>query len=194
MNQKINTILMMGKTGCGKGTQSSLLASKLGCEIFSTGDEFRKLRKQEDFLGELVRSYYDTGLLMPHWFASYFFENALLKLKPTDSLVCEGVGRKEPEAVLFDEVISWLKRPYIVFELVVSDEEVIRRMMARDRGDGLNDLEKIKVRLQEYRDFTEPAINVFRTKGKVISIDGSGTPEAIHAEIMNKLTELNENK
>jgi adenylate kinase family enzyme len=58
----------------------------------------------------------------------------------------------------------------------------------------LSGLEKIKVRLQEYRDFTEPAINVFRTKGKVISIDGSGTPEAIHAEIMNKLTELNENK
>ncbi|KKU58659.1 MAG: hypothetical protein UX81_C0018G0001, partial [Parcubacteria group bacterium GW2011_GWA2_47_12] len=51
MKSKINTILMMGKTGSGKGTQSELLAKKLGYGIFSTGDEFRKLRKREDFLG-----------------------------------------------------------------------------------------------------------------------------------------------
>lgn len=192
MNNKINTILMMGKTGCGKGTQSELLAKKLNCNIFSTGDEFRKLRKQEDFLGELVRASYDKGLLMPHWFASYFFENALLKLTPEDNLVCEGIGRKEPEAILFNDVANWLNRKYAVFELVVSDEEVIRRMMARDRGDGLNDLEKIKVRLQEYREFTEPAIKFFKSQGRVISIDGSPTPEKIHEEIVAKLKSLNE--
>ncbi len=182
-----NTILMMGKTGSGKGTQSTLLAEKLGWKIFSTGDEFRALRKREDFLGEKVRSEYDKGLLMPHWFASFLFEDALLKTIPSEGLVCEGIGRKEPEARLFDDVATWLGREYRVFELEVSDEEVIRRQLQRDRGDSLNDRAKIEVRLNEYRTYTAPAIAFFKSLGKVTSIDGMGTPEEIHAEILKKL-------
>lgn len=191
MKSKINTILMMGKTGSGKGTQSELLAKKLGYQIFSTGEEFRKLRKQEGFLGDQVRAVYDQGLLMPHWFASYFFESAFLKLNPDQGIMCEGIGRKEPEARLFHDVAEWLKRDYIVFELIVSDDEVVCRMKARDRGDGLNDEEKIKVRLREYREFTEPAINFFKSQGRVISIDGMPTPDKIHENIVIKLNELN---
>lgn len=181
----------MGKTGSGKGTQSELLAKKLGYRIFSTGDEFRKLRKQDNFLGGLVRGAYDQGLLMPHWFASYIFEDALLQLAPEQGLVCEGIGRKEPEARLFHDVAGWLNRDYLVFELVVSDEEVTRRMLSRDRGDGLNDEEKIKVRLREYCEFTEPAINFFKSEGKVISIDGMPSMEKIHEEVMRKFGEYN---
>ena len=178
---------MMGKTGSGKGTQSELLAKKLGWQIFSTGAEFRKIRKMENFLGEKVRSEYDKGLLMPHWFASYLFEDALLKTDPKAGLVCEGIGRKEPEAKLFNDVAEWLGREYIVFELLVSDEEVIKRQLLRDRGDSLNDRAKIEVRLTEYRTYTEAAINFFKGLRKVISVDGMGTPEAIHAEVMQKL-------
>ena len=187
----VNTFLMMGKTGSGKGTQSEMLAKKLGYNVFSTGDEFRKLRKREDFLGDKVRSEYDKGLLMPHWFASYLFEDALLKTLPTEGLVCEGIGRKEPEARLFNDVAGWLCREYQVIELLVSDEEVIRRQLQRDRGDSLNDRAKIEVRLREYREHTEPAINFFKGLGKVTSVDGMGTPEAIHAEIMNIVQKQN---
>src|SRR3989338_3978186 len=118
MKSKVNTILMMGKTGSGKGTQSELLAEKLGYGIFSTGDEFRKFRKRDDFLGGLVREAYDQGLLMPHWFASYIFEDALLKLSPEQGLVCEGIGRKGPEARLFHDVAGGVKRGHLGFLLV----------------------------------------------------------------------------
>ena len=185
--ENTTTILMMGKTGSGKGTQSELLAQKLGWKIFSTGDEFRKIRKLENGLGAKVRSEYDQGLLMPHWFASYLFEHALLSIEPTEGLVCEGIGRKEPEAKLFNDVATWLGRDYRVFELEVSDEEVIRRQLLRDRGDSLNDRAKIEVRLTEYRTYTAPAIAFFKSLGKVTSIDGMGTPEEIHGEIMSKL-------
>ncbi len=86
---------------------------------------------------------------------------------------------------------GWLKRDYLVFELVVSDEEVTKRMLSRDRGDGLNDEEKIKVRLREYREFTEAAINFFKSEGRVISIDGMPSPEKIHEEVVKKLAEYN---
>ncbi|MSU55194.1 MAG: nucleoside monophosphate kinase [Candidatus Taylorbacteria bacterium] len=190
MKSNVNTILMMGKTGSGKGTQSELLSKKLGFEVFSTGDEFRKLRARKDALGERVRSEYDQGILMPHWYASYLFENAFLNLEPSKGLVCEGIGRKEPEARLFDEVAKWLERDYIVFELVVSDEEVIKRQLLRGRMDS-NDEAKIKVRLNEYRTYTEQAINFFKSINKVIGIDGMSTPEKIHEEVLKKLSEHN---
>ncbi len=183
---KPTIVLMMGKTGSGKGTQSELLAKKLGYKIFSTGDEFRKLRERQDVLGEKVRAEYDKGLLMPYWFASYLFEDALLKLPPTQGLVCEGVGRKEPEARLFNDVATWLGRDYRVFELTVTDEEVIKRQLLRNRPDS-NTVGILKVRLDEYRNNTAAAIAFFKSIGKVTDVDGMGTPEDIHANIMKEL-------
>ncbi|MDP3996192.1 MAG: nucleoside monophosphate kinase [bacterium] len=191
MDKGINTILMMGKTGSGKGTQSDMIAGKLGWKIFSTGGRFRQIKKGGDFLGERVREEYDQGILMPHWFASFLFEEELLKLTPEMGLVCEGIGRKEPEARLFHDVATWLHRDYVVFEFTVTDEEATKRMLGRDRGDSLNDEEKIKVRLKEYRNFTESAINFFKEKGKVIEIDGMKTPEEIHENILEKIKGLN---
>jgi len=178
---------MMGKTGSGKGTQAKLLSDRVGFEIFSSGDKFRELRSREDWLGERIHEEYDKGLLMPHWFASFLFEEKLLNTPPKQGLIFEGSGRKKPEAELFDEVATWLKRDYAVINIKVSDEEAIKRMKDRGRSDGLDVTEKIKNRLDEYRNYTEPAIEFFRSRGKVIDIDGMPAPEIIHENILEKL-------
>ncbi|OHA23309.1 MAG: hypothetical protein A3H57_04135 [Candidatus Taylorbacteria bacterium RIFCSPLOWO2_02_FULL_43_11] len=186
----IKTILMMGKTGSGKGVQSEMLSKKTGFKIFSSGDKFRSLRVREDWLGKRVREEYDQGLLMPHWFASYIFEDVLLSTPPESGLIFEGTGRKKPEAELFDEVATWLRRDYVVFDIKVSDEEVIKRLQLRGRSDGLDaNVEKIKFRLDEYRKHTDPAIGYFKSVGRAIEINGEQTPEAVHEDI-NKVLRL----
>jgi adenylate kinase family enzyme len=187
MKGNLKTFLMMGKAGSGKGTQAAFLAEHLGFSIFSSGDRFRELRLRNDWLSVRIREEYDKGLLMPHWFASFVFE-ALLHTPPDQGLIFEGTARKKPEAEMFNEVAVWLRREYLVFDISISDGEVVRRLQKRARNDGLdNSVAKIKLRLEEHKKYTEPAIAFFSKLGKVKIINGEQAPEAVFAEIKRAL-------
>src|SRR6202042_2184697 len=130
------------------------------------------------------------GILFPYWFPGYLFENAVLNADMHEGLIAEGFCRSRKEAEVFDEVLTWLGRHYVVFNLAVSDEEAIRRQSHRNKTDVRADSdthEKIQIRLKEYKDITEPVIDFFREKGKLIEIDGEQTPEEIAAELYEKL-------
>lgn len=178
----------MGKTGSGKGTQAERLAEHLGFKIFSSGDRFRELRGKGDWLAARMREEYDQGLLMPHWFASFLFIEGLLYTPHEQGLICEGTGRKKPEAELFEEVASWMRRDYRVFDIQISDAEAITRLQKRGRADGLDaSVPKIRFRLEEYRNFTAPAIAFFKSIGKVKEINGEQAPEAVFADILKAI-------
>lgn len=183
-----NVIILVGKTGSGKGTQADLLSEKTGYKIFSTGELFRQAREKDNSLGALVKKVYEDGRLFPYWFPTYFFMDVVLNAPLEEGFIFEGTARTPEEAAMVDEILDWLGRKYVVVHLNVSDEEVIERMQGRDRGDTLNQIEKIKVRLEEYRNKTAKAIEFFRNNAHLIDVNGEQSPEAVHREIMEKLS------
>lgn len=184
----IDTILMTGKTGSGKGVQARLLQQKLGFTLFSSGDRFREIKQTDTAIGNRIREDMDKGLLMPSWLSIYVFQEGLFKLKTSEGIVFEGTARKRPEAESFHEIANWLGRSYLCIHLVVPDEEVIRRQVKRGREDS-NNKEKIQTRLEEYRTYTASVIDFFREKNKLVDVDGLGTPEEIHERILEILKE-----
>ena len=58
-------IVMMGMQGSGKGTQSKMLAERLGLPHISTGDIFRANIGQGTELGQKAKAYTDKGELVP---------------------------------------------------------------------------------------------------------------------------------
>lgn len=189
----VSIVLFIGKPGSGKGTQTELLAKKLGWDTLSSGDIFRKLRVKEGPLGDKVRAVYDEGLLHPDWFPTYLFDEYILNADPKKGLIAEGFCRSIPQVESFDEVLAWLGRKYAVIELTVSDEEAMRRQTHRNKSDeraDSNTEEKIRIRLHEYHANTEPVLDVFRKKGVLIEVDGEKSPEEIAQEINAKLQPL----
>ncbi len=181
------TVFFVGKPGCGKGTQAKLLSEKTGWPTISAGKQFRTIAAEDSALGHKVKAEIDSGALMPHWFAMYLYQKALFSVAEDASVIFDGFNRKVAEAELIMSSLSWLKRPFKVIAIVVSDEEVRRRLVLRKATDGRADDSVVGERLKEYREFTEAAIELFRENGHLIEVNGEQTPELIAADVARAL-------
>lgn len=188
--QPIDTILIIGRPGSGKGTQAKILAQRLGWTRLSSGDRIKQIRDGHEPFSPRVREMYDKGTLLPDWFADYLLESGLLELEPYVGVILEGFGRTESQAKHFCEIISWLGRHLAVINLEVSEEEVVRRMAERakieDRPDS-NSEENVRMRITQFTEQTAPAIEYFRQCGFVTDINGEVSPEEVAASIESAL-------
>lgn len=186
MQSHIDTVLIIGRPGSGKGTQAKILSKKLGWTRLSTGDRIKQIRDGHEPFSPRVREMYDKGTLLPDWFADYLLESALLDLESYVGVVLEGFGRTRSQAEHFCEIISWLGRHLMVVNLEVSEEEVVRRMLARAQVEHRPDSDTevgIRERLAQFSNHTAPALEYFRAGGFVADIDGALTPDEVAAAI-----------
>ena len=180
---KAHTVFFIGKPGCGKGTQAKLLAEKTGWKVISAGEQFRAIATENAPVGRKIKSEIEAGDLAPHWFAMYLYLKALFAMGDEASVIFDGFNRKVPEAELVIESLTWIGRSFSILNMKVSDETVYRRLANRKEIEGRADDNAVGERLKEYREYTEPAVELFRTAGVLIEIDGEQTTEEIAAEI-----------
>jgi adenylate kinase len=173
------TIFFIGKPGCGKGTQAKFLSEKTGWNVISSGNQFRTIATENTPVGRKVKSEIDNGFLSPHWFAMYLYLKALFSIPAEEGVIFDGFNRKVPEAELVIDSLKWLDRPFTILEIHVSDDSVRQRLVLRKEKEGRADDSAVEERLKEYKEYTEPAIEVFRTSGALIEIDGEPSPEEI---------------
>ncbi len=190
MTPRTNTLLLTGRPGSGKGTQAKRIAEKFGWTYFSTGDKFRDLRNSDTELGARVRAVYDSGALLPDWFATYLFHETLLNQPAGTGLVCDGYPRSLGQAQTFVETHEWLGRPYQVIDLEVSPVEVAIRMLKRSQQEHRPDSateEAIKARLTVYEQHSAPVIDFFQRKGTLTVVNGEVSLEEVEAAIIAAL-------
>lgn len=185
----MNTFLMVGRPGSGKGTQAKLLAENMGAPVFSTGGEFRALAAGESYLGKRLRGAMESGELLPHWLASFTFQRVLFTLSPQDKIVFEGACRTAPEAALFEEMSQWLPRPYRAVYLRISEEEAWKRLLGRaGQEQRVDDSQAaIRKRFEEYKTKNEAVIEHFRSVGTLLEVNGEQTIEAVHSDVLKVL-------
>ncbi|MFA7302712.1 MAG: nucleoside monophosphate kinase [Candidatus Paceibacterota bacterium] len=190
MDKQPLSVVFVGRPGSGKGTQSKLLAERLGCKRFSSGEHLKALIDAKGPLSELIRRDYDYGQLSPDWLAAYFFKEAIIDLPLAESFVCEGYPRNVRQAEVADEILAWLGREYTVLHLHVGEDEALKRQLERAKTEhrpDSNNMEKIQARFDVYRNRTEPLLDFFKSKGNLVEINGEQTPDAIAADIQRAL-------
>lgn len=184
---ELNTVLLIGKPGSGKGTQATLLAEHTKWPVIMSGDMFRALAKEDSFAGRKTKAENDAGLLAPDWWATYFFQKSILNHPHDAGVIFDGFGRKAPEAKVVIDVLTWLERPFKAVHIKVSDAEIVSRLEKRSSVSGRADDGAIMKRLEEYRTFTEPAIQVFEDAGMLVEVEGEGSVEDIQKRILEGL-------
>ena len=193
---KLETLIFIGRSGCGKGTQAKLVDEYLKKKDpehplyhLETGSRFRNFISHEGYTNKLARVIMDQGRRQPDFLAVWMWANHFIEnLDETKHLIIDGTPRSLNEAHILDGGLSFYGRvkPHVV-HLNVSREWSEARLMARGRAD--DNHADIKERLDWYTKDVEPAVEYYRTNPtyNFIEINGEQPIEVIHEELMKQL-------
>ncbi len=182
-------IILFGPPGAGKGTQAKLLQDEFSIPHLSTGDIFRAAIKNKTPLGVKVKSILDSGELVPDQTVVDLVADELRKDKYQDGYILDGFPRTVVQAEAFDSFLESNNDKLDAFILLsVPEEELIKRILSRGEGRSDDTEEKVKTRLQVYREETRPVMKHYEKQGKVQEIDGIGTIDEIFKRIKDALT------
>jgi adenylate kinase len=167
-------VILMGPPGAGKGTQGEILAESWQVPKIAPGDIFRAEIKQGTELGQKVKSFSDSGRLVPDAVVIEVIESRLRQPDTQVGWILDGFPRTVAQAEALDTLLAELNQPYdAVVNLDVPDRFLIDRLLARAINQGRADdtEEVIQNRLEEYNAKTRPLLEFY---GKnVTQIDGT---------------------
>lgn len=208
-------IVLVGPPGAGKGTQAQFIASHLAIPRISTGDIFRYNVTNSTELGRLAREFMERGDLVPDEVTVAMVRDRLAEDDAQEGFLLDGFPRNVPQAETLKKMLSheWDVRLSVVLELVVDEDEVVRRLSGRrtcrrcervwhvlydpparqgicdDCGGDLfqrddDSEETIRHRLEVYAEQTSPLISFYADENILIGIDATGPVEEITSRAM----------
>lgn len=177
-------LILFGPPGAGKGTQAEKLVNHFDLPHLSTGNIFRANIKNETPLGKKVKSILDSGELVPDETVVELVADELDKEKYDGGVIFDGFPRTVGQAKALDEYLEENGKKVDAFvTLDVPEEELINRILSRGEGRSDDTPEKVKTRLEVYRNETEPVLNYYRNQGVVEEVDGVGDVDEIFERI-----------
>ena len=174
-------IIMIGGPGSGKSTYSEIITKELGIPHIYTGEMLRAISKQNTEDGRIVKKLLDQGKFAPTPLTIKIVKQRLEKPDAQKGYIFDGFPRSVEQAEMMEE--QGIEYDHVV-NLVVSEEEIIKRLTARGREDDTPEI--IKKRLATYEKETRPLLQYY--KDEIINIKAEGsTPEQIAKEIVKKV-------
>jgi adenylate kinase len=197
-------LVLVGPPGAGKGTQAEFIAAHLCVPKISTGDIFRANVAHGTPLGVEAKRYMDAGQLVPDEVTINMVAGRLSESDAGDGFLLDGFPRTTPQAVALDKLLADFGSGLdLVLELVVDDDEVIRRLSGRrtcPSREGLCDrcggqlfqrdddkAETVAERLRVYARDTSPLVDYYGAQGKLVGIDATGPVEDVTVRAIDAL-------
>lgn len=188
--KKFSIISIVGRSGCGKGTQAKLLQAKTGFQVINTGDLLRRRGQKQDSVGRIVKQVLGGGGLIPTPIVFSLWMPVLEKLKDEGTatgIIFDGNPRKLYEAQMLDEVFEmfdWNDR-FRACYIHISEGEATRRLLKRGRHDDTK--KDIKERLAYFPREVEPMLRYYQKKKVLLKVNGEQSPESVHKDIFKGL-------
>lgn len=215
-------IVLVGPPGAGKGTQAQFIASHLSIPKISTGDIFRANVSGNTALGRQAKEYMDRGDLVPDEVTIAMVRDRLAEGDAQEGFLLDGFPRNVPQAETLKKILAELDtRLDLVLELVVDEDEVVRRLSGRrtcrkcghtwhllydaPKVEGVCDLcggelfqrdddreETIRHRLEVYQEQTAPLVSFYAEEGILVGIDATGPVEEVTERALATLRPFDE--
>ena len=204
-------VILLGAPGAGKGTQATKLVEKYDVPHISTGDIFRANIKGQTPIGIVAKSYIDKGQLVPDEVTVEIVKNRLNEEDcQQKGYLLDGFPRNLFQAEELDKFSNVEK----VVNVSVDLSKLLKRITGRrvcskcgesyhvDFLNGKTDCARcggeliqraddneatVEKRLAVYAEQTKPLIEYYEKAGKLVTVDGDKSIDAVFAEICEKL-------
>jgi adenylate kinase len=211
-------LVLVGPPGAGKGTQAEYVSASRRIPKISTGDIFRANVGDGTELGLIAKAYMDRGDLVPDAVTVDMVRDRLGQSDAAKGFLLDGFPRTVPQAEQLDGLLDDLGNGglNIVLELVVDDDEVVRRLSGRrtcrtcnrvwhidfdpPETEGVCDLdegrlfqrdddleETIRHRLDVYAAQTSPLVGFYASSGLLVGIDATGPVDDVTERALEAL-------
>jgi adenylate kinase len=211
-------LVLLGPPGAGKGTQAQFIAAERTVPKISTGDIFRANVSRGTALGLAAKSYMDAGDLVPDSVTVEMVRDRLGEEDAADGFLLDGFPRTVPQAETLEEILIEHGHPTVdvVLELVVDDDEVVRRLSGRrtcrtcnrvwhvdfdpPEVEGVCDVdggplyqrdddreETIRHRLDVYAEQTAPLVSFYAARGILVGLDATGPVDDVTERAIDAL-------
>lgn len=194
-------LILLGAPGVGKGTQATLLSKALSIPHISTGDMFRYHISSNTHLGVEAKQYIEKGMLVPDEITVGMVADRLKQQDCRNGFVLDGFPRTIQQAEFLDKILKDLNIQLdMVINITLDDREIIKRLSGRricpqcnavyhiednpptnegvcdNCGTGLvqredDKEETIVKRLQVYHSQSEPILEYYKDKVKIVNIE-----------------------
>ncbi len=192
-NEAVATIklILLGAPGAGKGTQGTRLAEHYGVAHVSSGDILRQHVADDTPLGRQVADYVAAGGLVPDDLVLAIVGRAATEAMATGGYLLDGFPRTVEQAERAHALATQanMTADAVVF-LDVPDDVAVQRLLERSESSGRIDDSStgvIKHRLEVFHRETGPLLDFYRDRGLLITVDASGSPDEVAADLLAAL-------
>ena len=206
-------LILLGAPGAGKGTQAEILCDKLNIPTISTGNILRAAVKDGTPMGLEAKKFMDAGALVPDDVIVGIVKERLAAPDCANGFILDGMPRTIAQGEALEKMGVEIDK---VLNIIVEDEAIMNRMAGRrvcakcgasyhvknkpSKVEGVCDRcggelvirkddqpETVRERLVTYHEQTEPLVEFYRQRGKLVDIHDQGSIEETNAYILKML-------
>ena len=206
-------IVLLGAPGSGKGTQAKKLMADRSIPQVSTGDMLREAVASGTRFGLKAKSIMEAGELVPDEVVLGIISERLARPDAQEGFILDGFPRTTQQALDLEELLDQMSTPLDAAVLMDVDFDVLLKRLTGRRtcsltGKLLNvyfspqeeldacteaggeliqreddNEETISNRLDVYRENTEPLIDFYRKRGKLKTVDATGSIDEVYERL-----------
>lgn len=183
-------LLIMGPPGAGKGTQAQRIAEHYQIPAISTGDIFRAMQTAHTPLARQVRDIMASGGYVSDDITNQIVAERLAQPDCATGFLLDGYPRTLGQVDTLDAELARTGRPLDgVISLLADEDEVVARLLKRAQTEGRVDdnEETIRTRQHVYAEQTAPLLEVYRSRGLLVEVDGLGAVPEVSERIFAAL-------
>jgi adenylate kinase family enzyme len=192
----LHTVIFIGRSGCGKGTQAALLKDRIHTKdkekrhilYVETGEKFRQFVRGKSFSATRSNKVYESGERQPNFLGAYMWSEMLIEeLEDNMHVIFDGVARSRPEAEMLTTALEFYGRekPTVVY-INVSRKWSEDRLLARGRSDDKT-LDKINKRLDWFERDAMPSLDYFKSNPfyRYLEVNGEQSIEQVFEDLIS---------
>jgi adenylate kinase len=205
-------LIILGPPGGGKGTQAEQFARTRGIPKISTGDILREAVQKGTELGKRASAIMARGELVTDDVVIGIVRERLDESDASNGFILDGFPRTVAQAAALDDIVKD-RGPLIVVEIVVPDDEIVRRLSMRKvcekcgntpaafdaRADKASECQRcggrlvqrkddegtvVRERLRVYHQQTQPLVKYYGARPTFRSVNGSQAPDRVASELV----------